>query len=242
MKIGIFDSGVGGLTVLKECYRNFPNLDYIYIGDNKNSPYGDKTKEQLFSYATKIIDYFILNNVDIVIIACNTICSNIFEQLKKKYANITIMGVIDTTVELFLNSGNKNVLVMATEGTINSCVYEKKINDANKKIKVHSLATKELVPLIENNKDVSEVLNKYLEPYNDIDSIILGCTHYKLIEEKIEKVVSIINSSDGIVDELKNYIKESKSGSIQIYTTGKIDKFNIICRSIMNVCAKKIKL
>ena len=83
-KIGVFDSGVGGLTVLKEIYKYYPNEDYIYIGDNKNLPYGEKTKEQLLMYASKIFDYFIKEKVNIVVIACNTMCSNVFSKLTNK--------------------------------------------------------------------------------------------------------------------------------------------------------------
>ena len=94
MKIGIFDSGVGGLTVLKSIYDKYPNNEYVYIGDNKNSPYGDKTKEELFNYASRIIDYFISIDIRLIVIACNTICSNVLNELKEKYNNITLIGVI----------------------------------------------------------------------------------------------------------------------------------------------------
>ena len=114
MKIGIFDSGVGGLTVLKSIYDKYPNNEYIYIGDNKNSPYGDKTKEELFSYASRIIDYFIEKDIKLIVIACNTICSNILPILKDKYKYITLIGVIDSTISSFIKRDKKNVLVIAT--------------------------------------------------------------------------------------------------------------------------------
>lgn len=241
MKIGVFDSGVGGLTILSELYKHYPFCDYTYIGDNKNCPYGDKTKEQLFNFASRIIDYFMSLNINIIIIGCNTICSNIFDKLKDKYNNITLIGVIDATVNNFIKSNKKNVLVIGTVGTINSNLYEYKIKNINKNINVYSLATPKLVLMIESDIDTKLVLNEYLKPYKDIDSIILGCTHYKLIEDNI-KDITIINSSDGVVEEISKYIKNEGNKSINIYTTGDLNEFNKLCNKIMNMNAKKLDI
>lgn len=241
-KIGVFDSGVGGLTILSELYKKYPNESYLYIGDNKNSPYGDKTSEELFNYSKRIIDYFIENNVNIIVIGCNTTCSTVYDKLKEIYKNITIIGVIDTTVNRFIKTNKKNVLVIGTNATIKSNIYETKIKKIYNNFKIHSLATPKLVPLIENNLNVDEVLNKYLEPYTNIDSIILGCTHYKLIEDKINKDITIINSSDGVVMELSKYLNNSNQSNINIYTTGDIVAFNKLCKKIMNIEAKYLDL
>ena len=222
-KIGIFDSGVGGLTVLKSLSDKYKCIDYIYIGDNKYCPYGDKTKEELLNYAKRIVNYFIEKGISIIVIACNTSCSQTLDELKQIYKNITFIGVIDSTIDIFLKSKKNNVLVIGTSATINS-----------NNIKVTNLATPKLVPLIENMEMTKEVLNEYLNPYNDIDSIILACTHYKLIEKEIDKNIKVINSSDSIVNTIKNYIIESTTGSVKIYTTGNIIKFNKICKMIMN--------
>lgn len=242
-KIGVFDSGVGGLTVLKEIYKYYPNEDYIYIGDNKNLPYGEKTKEQLFMYASKIFDYFIKEKVNIVVIACNTMCSNVFNKLTNKYKNVNIIGVIDATVDSFIKENKSNVLVIGTTATIKSNIYEKKIKSINSNINVYSLPTPKLVPLIENMEDVKDTIDEYLKPYDNIDSIILGCTHYKLIDKYINKNIKLINSSDGVVSKLKEYINaDSKNGSIKIYTTGALNEFNILCNKIMNMNAEFIEL
>ena len=240
MKIGVFDSGVGGLTILKELYKKHPNCEYTYIGDNKNCPYGDKTKEQLFMYASRIIDYFISNNIELIVIGCNTICSNIFDKLINKYKNIKLIGVIDATINSFIESKNKRVLVIGTCGTINSNVYQNKIKEKNKEIKVYSLATPELVPMIESEIDTKDILNDYLKPFKDIDSIILGCTHYKLIEDKI-KGLNIINSSDGVLKEVEPFITELNS-DVKIYTTGNVDSFNKLCYKIMGIEARKLDI
>ena len=234
MKIGIFDSGVGGLTVLKSIYDKYPNNEYIYIGDNKNSPYGDKSKEELYNYATRIIDYFIERDIKLIVIACNTICSNILPILKDKYKDITLIGVIDSTVNSFIKRDKKNVLVIATNKTISSNVYEDKIKSINNSINVYSLATPELVPMIEHEVDTRDILHKYFEPYTDIDSIILGCTHYKIIEDKIDKNVEIVNSSDGVVEELDNILDNEGTSKLEIYTTGNVLEFNKLCIKIIN--------
>lgn len=233
-KIGIFDSGVGGLTVLKSLSDKYKCIDYIYIGDNKYCPYGDKTKEELLNYAKRIVNYFIEKGISIIVIACNTSCSQTLDELKQIYKNITFIGVIDSTIDIFLKSKKNNVLVIGTSATINSNIYESKIKEKNKNIKITSLATPKLVPLIENMEMTKKVLNEYLKPYNNIDSIILACTHYKLIEKEIDKNIKVINSSDSIVNTIKNYIIESTTGSVKIYTTGNIIKFNKICKMIMN--------
>lgn len=233
-KIGIFDSGVGGLTVLKSLSDKYKCIDYIYIGDNKYCPYGDKTKEELLNYAKRIVNYFIEKGISIVVIACNTSCSQTLDELKQIYKNITFIGVIDSTIDIFLKSKKNNVLVIGTSATINSNIYESKIKEKNNNIKVTNLATPKLVPLIENMEMTKEALNEYLNPYNDIDSIILACTHYKLIEKEIDKNIKVINSSDSIVNTIKNYIIESTTGSVKIYTTGNINKFNKLCKMIMN--------
>lgn len=233
-KIGIFDSGVGGLTVLKSLSDKYKCIDYIYIGDNKYCPYGDKTKEELLNYAKRIVNYFIEKGISIIVIACNTSCSQTLDELKQIYKNITFIGVIDSTIDIFLKSKKNNVLVIGTSATINSNIYESKIKEKNNNIKVTNLATPKLVPLIENMEMTKETLNEYLNPYNDIDSIILACTHYKLIEKEIDKNIKVINSSDSIVNTIKNYIIESTTGSVKIYTTGNIIKFNKICKMIMN--------
>ncbi len=233
-KIGIFDSGVGGLTVLKSLSDKYKCIDYIYIGDNKYCPYGDKTKEELLNYAKRIVNYFIEKGISIIVIACNTSCSQTLYELKQIYKNITFIGVIDSTIDIFLKSKKNNVLVIGTSATINSNIYESKIKEKNNNIKVTNLATPKLVPLIENMEMTKKVLNEYLKPYNNIDSIILACTHYKLIEKEIDKNIKVINSSDSIVNTIKNYIIESTTGSVKIYTTGNIIKFNKICKMIMN--------
>ncbi len=247
-KIGVFDSGVGGLTVLKSLYEKMPNENYIYIGDNKFCPYGDKTKEELYTIAKRIIKYFESRNVKLIVVACNTISSTVLEDLKKE-TNIPIIGVIDATVDLFLSQNIDETLVIGTNRKISSNIYERKIKEKNNNIKVISLNTPLLVPLIESNKDTSIVLNDYLKEYKNVKSIILGCTHYKLVEDEVKNILScpIINSSDGITMNVYSFLKENNlfnnNGDLTIYTTGDIDSFKVILDKLFkNISVNKVEL
>lgn len=239
MRIGVFDSGVGGLTVLKSLYEKYPNNEYFYIGDNKHMPYGNKTHKQLLKYATTIIDYFISIDIKIVVIGCNTICSNILDKLKNKYKNLILIDVIDSTIKEFIRKNKNNVLILATEKTIDSNVYENKIKKINNNIKISNLKAISLVPIIEKDLDATNLIEEYLSNYKDIDSIILGCTHYKLIESLIPNDITTINSSDGVVKDIKKYIKDGVK-DINIYTTGDVEKFNKICYRLFKINAKQI--
>lgn len=248
--IGVFDSGIGGLTVLKELIKILPNEEYIYIGDNKNCPYGDKTKEELYGYATQIINYLIKRNVKLIVVACNTVNSNVLDDLKSKY-DIPIIGVIDATIKDFINRDINSTLVIATNSTISSNVYENKIKSYNKDILVYNLATPKLVPAIENtDPNLDGIIEEYLVKYkNNIDSIILGCTHYKVIEDKIKNIlgdVEIISSSVSVADQVYTYLKQNNmlgdSKGTEIYTTGDLNRFNTFSVELLGINSKKLDL
>ena len=129
MRIGVFDSGVGGLTVLKEVIKKYPNNQYFYFGDNINVPYGTKTKEELFCLASNIIEFLLTKEVDMIVIACGTVSSNIYSQLVLKY-DIPMFNVIDATINYVNNSNLENIGVIATDMTVKSKVFEK----LNKKV------------------------------------------------------------------------------------------------------------
>jgi glutamate racemase len=250
MSIGVFDSGIGGLTVLKELLNILPNESYIYIGDNKNCPYGDKTKEELYIYAKRIIDYFIRCNVKLIVVACNTTSSNVLDRLKSEYS-IPIIGVIDATVGDFISRGISTTLIIATNATINSNAYEDRIKSNNPNIIVYNKATPLLVPAIENNdSNINNILNDYLSEYKSkINSIILGCTHYLLVESNIKSIlgnIEIISSSKSIANIVYKYLKDNNlfenNNDVKIYTTGDIDLFNKNIKNIINYEAKYIDL
>lgn len=237
--IGVFDSGVGGLTVLDTLKEQLPNENLIYIGDNIHSPYGDKTKEQLLAYTTEICKYFILQNVKMIVLACNTTSANVLDELQKQFPQVRIVGVIHSTVHEFLKKGCHHVLVIATHATIQAHKYKQLINDYDKHICVEELETPRLVPVIESGeyKDgISDILNDYLLSYqNKVDSIILGCTHYPIVLDQIQKVlgdICYVSSSASICHEVSSYLKlhrllntQKTTGNVRIYTTGNVDEF-----------------
>lgn len=183
MRVGMFDSGIGGLTVLKAFLKKYPNNEYIYYGDNLNVPYGNKSKEELLKLSTNIIRFLESKNVDIIIIACGTISSNVYEELKQE-TKIPLYSIIEEIPKYIENKKYHNVTVMATSATINSHIFKQKI-----KIPVNEIECPKLVPLIENkNKNIDGVLKEYIARIKT-DAIILGCTHYPIIKESIKKIV-----------------------------------------------------
>lgn len=238
--IGIFDSGVGGLTVLASLKDMLPHENMIYIGDNKHSPYGEKTKEQLFAYATQICDYFVKKNVKMIVLACNTTSANILEELQRQYPTIPIVGVIHSTIHDFLSQNLKSVLVIATKATIHSHKYKTFIHQYDPSINVYELETPRIVPLIESGQykqGIQDVLQEYLKPYtHQVESLILGCTHYPIVSQQIQEVFgkekTYVSSSDAICQEVVSYLKvhhyqniSVNKGDIQIYTTGDVCEF-----------------
>ena len=208
MRIGLFDSGIGGLTVLNSFLKHHPNNEYFYYGDTLHLPYGEKTIEELYEYSTNIIKFLINQKVDMIIIACGTVSANLYDRLKKEY-NIPIYSVISELPKYIEEKKYKNTLVLATNATINSHTFKKIIKN-----NVKEVACPKLVPIIENNKydELDNALNVYLDNLKDIDSIILGCTHYpiirKYIEEKVENI-DIIDMGEILAQRIE--IKDSKN-------------------------------
>ncbi len=211
MRIGLFDSGMGGLTVLKTLRKKYPDNDYVYYGDNLNVPYGNKKIEELLVLAQNNIDFLISKNVEMIIIACGTISSTCYDAIKDKY-NIPIYDIINPTLDYLNKSKNNNILVMATARTIDSHIFLDKV-----KKNIYELKTPELASLIENNQlnNIDNILEKYLDDYiGKIDTLVLGCTHYPIIIPNIKKIlgnVKIIDMASKI--KVPNY----GSGTLEIY-------------------------
>ena len=186
MRIGIFDSGIGGINVMASLIAKYPNNEYIYFGDTKNIPYGNKNKEQLLHLASEAIDFLIKKDVNIIIIACGTISSNCYQELKNKY-KIKIYDIISPTIEYLKNSNLKNIGVIGTIKTIESNIF----NIKNKNIK--QKMTPSFVPIIENNEinSKSDFIIRELQEFKNDDILVLGCTHYPLLKNIIEKNIGI---------------------------------------------------
>ena len=215
--IGIFDSGIGGLTVAKAIKNALPDEQIIYFGDTKHLPYGDKSKETLVSYSLQIVDFLIKQGVKAIVIACNSASAMAFEEVKA-YSNVPVYNVIDPIVDYIEihRETSSNVGLIATKATVNSNVYSSKIENCCIGVKTCSLATPLLVPMIEegfyNDKISSTIISNYLEDktLKGIDTLILGCTHYPLIESEIDNYykgkVNILNSANIVADRIKSLL------------------------------------
>lgn len=232
MRVGIFDSGIGGLTVLKTLIKKYPNNDYIYYGDTLNLPYGSKTKEELKELSVNDVEFLLNKNVDIIIIACGTVSSNCLHYLKQNY-KVPIYDIITPTIKYLNESNYENVGIIATNATIDSHIFK---NNLNKN--VYEIKTPKLVPLIENNDldNINNILNEYLDKYlNKLDVLVLGCTHYPIIREYINTYfkgkIDILDMSYPLLDKLT----DNKSSSINIYFSKLNDTLINNTKRILNI-------
>lgn len=217
-KIGIFDSGIGGVTVFKEILKVMPNDNYIYYSDSLNNPYGDMNDEDIFSACTNIVEQLILQNCNIIVIACNTASAKAAELLRKKFPKIDIFAIEPAYKMVYDYAYDEKTLIMATKGTIESekfnLLYQKYNNNNTEIISCVGLAD-----LIEN--DEQENLDVYLEEYlskykGQIKNVVLGCTHYPLVIENIKKVLGDVVFFHGAKN-LASYLKT------------KIDRNELLC-------------
>ncbi len=192
--IGIFDSGVGGLTVAKEIKRLMPHENFIYFGDTKHLPYGEKSREAIIGYSLKITQFMLENNCKAVVIACNTATANALQEVKELVGDqALVFDVINPVAEKVAFEIHQNVGVIATKATVNSGLYRKSIRKHNKFINVQELATPLLVPAIEegfiNHPIAHSIIYNYLsdKKLKDIETLLLGCTHYPLVIDEIKK-------------------------------------------------------
>lgn len=236
--IGIIDSGLGGFTIYQALKTRFPQASFVFVADQKNSPYGDKTKEELLVIGRRLLDFFLEKNIMEVLFACNTLSSMVLEQLRQEYPMMTLHGVIELTVSK-VSSKAKKVLVLGTQATISQHVYSKLITEKNKNAWVEEIATPKLVPLIEgmaDDIDVDEVLEGYLRKKSGVDTMVLGCTHYPLLERNIKKFTDarIVNSIDGSI-ELIESLESIPTGKCRVFTTLNQERFQEQIRKIFDV-------
>jgi glutamate racemase len=216
--IGIFDSGIGGLTVAYAIKNLLPEEDLIYFGDTAHLPYGDKSEAAIQVYSIKIADILLKKGCKVIVIACNSASSASYELLKEYVRTDThVINVIDPMVELVSSRFEGcNVGLIGTKRTVQSGVYGRKIQEAEKNITLHSLATPLLAPMIEegffNNQISHEIIAQYLcDPaLQNIDALILACTHYPLIIKEIDEFyggkMQILDSSQVVAEALRKYL------------------------------------
>lgn len=250
--IGIFDSGYGGLTVFKSIAEKLPRYDYIYLGDNGRAPYGNRSFETVHEYTLECVKWFFKQGCPLVILACNTASAKALRTIQQKDLPVLapdnrVLGVIRPTAEVIGNySKSKHVGVLGTKGTINSDSYKIEINNFFPDINVHQMACPIWVPLVEYGEYDSEGADFFVKKYLDellqqapeIDTILLACTHYPLLMDKIKKYlpsnISVVAQGDIVADSLAVYLdhhpeieqKLTKQGNMQFYTTDSVKDFD----------------
>ena len=246
--IGMFDSGIGGLTVLKEVKRLLPNEEIIYLGDTKRFPYGSKSKDAIIEASRNCIKYLIEKNVKLVVIACGTATSQSLEVLKKEF-NIPIIGIIEPTVDYLQKNvkNNEKIGVIATQGTIRSNAWEEKILEKLPNVEIKSEETPLLATMAEqgwtNNKVAKYTIKEYMKCFKIINRLILGCTHYPLFEllirKELSKKVDIINTGEKVASYLKEYLEKNKiendikEKKFKIYLTDKETNFSNLASKLL---------
>ncbi len=250
--IGVFDSGYGGLTVLKEIVNKLPQYDFMYLGDNARAPYGNRSFDTVYHYTLECVKWFFDKGCSLVILACNTASAKALRtiqqnDLPKIAPGKRVLGVIRPTAEIvgsFSETGSVGVL--ATSGTVASGSYPMEIGKFFPALKVYQEACPMWVPLAENNEHLShgadyfikKNLHNIFEKGEDIDVILLGCTHYPLLREKIEEYlpvgVKLVSQGEIVADSLADYLLRhpeievlcSKNGQKEFYTTDSVTEFD----------------
>lgn len=255
--IGIFDSGLGGLTVLDSMIKELPNEDFIYVGDTARVPYGNKSIEKINLYSNQICEWLKDKDCKVIIVACNTVSSIALENLKQDFS-IPIMGVINAGVNEALKISTNNLIgVLGTQATINSNKYEQKIISINPKAKVKSLSCPLFVPLVEEGLVTGVIPEKIIELYleqiknSQIDTLILGCTHYPLLKKTIQKYlgrdICLVDSSKAIANEVKTFIAtkklktSDKKGTFNCYVTDEPEEFDSLAEKFLQIKPKRTR-
>ncbi|MDO8660144.1 MAG: glutamate racemase [Candidatus Parcubacteria bacterium] len=248
--IGVFDSGVGGLSVLIELKKKLPNEDFVFLADQKYVPYGEKTKEELIKLVYKITDYLIKNhNIKIMVVACNTATCNAIDEIRSKYS-IPIVGTVPAVKLAAKQSKTGTVACIATPSTSKSDRLKNIIKDFCQNVEVINIGCKNLEDAVEEGElesmQVNKLLHKYLDKVknSDTDYLVLGCTHYPFLKKPIRKIlgskIKLIDSGKAIArrtewllknDSIKN--TQKKKGNVIYFTTGDSKKFSKVASKLM---------
>jgi glutamate racemase len=242
MKIGVFDSGIGGLTVVKSLLEHKLFEEIIYFGDTARVPYGSKDKNTIIRYAIEAVEFFKNFDLDMIIVACNTVSAYALEEMRE-CASCPVIGVVEAGIKATINTlKNKksNILILATKATVNSNAYENGLKE-NNFINLKSIATGLFVPLVEEEIYNGEILESTFRYYfKDIqipDAIILGCTHFPLISNSLNKYFNnktiLIHSGEAIVEYLENifdFKKKYESTNIKFFASENPDALKKIAQ------------
>ena len=256
--IGIFDSGVGGLTVVKEIKKILPDVPIIYFGDTARLPYGNKSQETIQIYSSEIVNFLKSRSCKTIVIACNSVSSTSADYLREKYRELEIYDVVSSGAEAVAETTkNKKIGVIGTTATVNSNVYKKKISQLDPKIEVFTKACPLFVHLVEENwinrPETKKIARTYLRELKlkKIDTLLLGCTHYPLLEKVISGVMGrrtrVIASGEKLAKKLKADLRGGSTSIMEVeppaedeyFVSDLTEHFEKLAQLILN---KKIKI
>jgi glutamate racemase len=231
--VGLFDSGVGGTSIWKEVFQLLPNEDTIYLSDSKNAPYGQKSKEEIIQFSVKNTEFLLNQNAKIIVVACNTATTNAINYLRDTY-DVPFIGIEPAIKPAGLITQTKKIGILATQGTLNSELFEKTSGKLDPEIEILEQVGEGLVELIESgqmhSQEMENLLQKYLNPmlHANIDALVLGCTHYPYLIPQIRSIIGtaikIIDSGEAVARQTKNILQhhnrlqqKEKQSSHQFY-------------------------
>jgi glutamate racemase len=250
--IGVFDSGYGGLTVLREFVQRLPAYDYLYLGDNARAPYGNRSFDTVYRYTLECVKWLLEKNCPLIILACNTASAKALRSiqqndLQRLDPNARVLGVIRPTTETVgLHTKTKSIGILATNGTVQSGSYHIEIEKFFPDVHIEQEACPMWVPLVENREHLTAGADYFVKQHienilgrnKEIDTLLLACTHYPLLREKISQFlppgINVISQGDIVADSLRNYLSRhpemeqriTKEGSRRFYTTDSASDFD----------------
>ncbi|MCQ2344048.1 MAG: glutamate racemase [Paludibacteraceae bacterium] len=267
MRIGVFDSGYGGLTILKALHSELPDYDFVYLGDNARAPYGTRSFDVVYEYTLEAVKCLMERGCDLVVLACNTASAKALRSIQQNDlpqlgSEKRVLGVVRPTVEVIGQyTKSRKVGILATEGTVASRSYSIEIGKLAPDVEVYEQACPMWVPLIENNERDNEGADYFIRKYTselmsrcaDIDTVVLGCTHYPIIKRRIEEclppTVRVVEQGGIVARSLKDYLRRhgemdarcARNGQMEFLTTESEEKFRKAAADFVGIEIKQIK-
>ncbi|WP_047981668.1 glutamate racemase [Ornithinibacillus contaminans] len=257
--IGVIDSGVGGLTVVHELMRQLPKEKLVYLGDTLRCPYGPRSAEEIKQFTWEMVDFLLTKDIKLLVVACNTATAYTLNELQEQLS-IPVIGVIQPGARAAITATQNNrVGIIGTEGTIRSNAYSEALHTIKSDIVVNPLACPAFVPMVEQGTLSGEIATKTvaetllpLKYFSDMDTLILGCTHYPLLKDVIQDIVgpqvTLISSSEETARETSTILEvnqlfndELEPCYHQFYTTGDVEKFTSLTKRIFNSSIENLK-
>lgn len=250
--IGVFDSGLGGLTVLRAFLKRLPQVDYLYVGDNARAPYGSKSLDLICDYTRQAVEFLFKRGCVLIILACNTASANALRKIQQEwlplhYPDRRVLGVVIPLAEAGVHvTRYGRIGVIGTRATIESRVFEQELGKLRADLKVYGLACPLLVPLVEEGwvgrPETNRILKKYLRHFKDrkVDTLLLGCTHYPFLQKDIVRIMGktckVLDGPEIIADKLEDYLQRhpeissrvTKNGKRAFFTTDDPGRFKLL--------------